>query len=134
MAPISVLELVNRLAVILGALVVYRLGTRLPLPGIDPWVLADLYRGGGLLAVERISVFSLGVTPIISMLLLVEMIRLASSHFNNWAGATPANAQRLDHYVLIGSLLVAAVQGYGIASTLEDMRNVVGEPGPQFRL
>src|SRR5262245_41235866 len=57
-----------------------------------------------------------------------------SSRFNDWAGATPAHERRLDRYVLIGSLPIAAVQGAGIASALEKMRNVVDEPGPQFRL
>jgi preprotein translocase subunit SecY len=60
--------------------------------------------------------------------------RLALSRFNDWAGATPANARRVDHYVLIGSLLLAAMQGYGIATGLEEARNLVDEPGPQFQL
>src|SRR5262245_44584930 len=133
--PLSMPLFMTRLAVTLGVLAIYRLGAHLPLAGIDQAALADLYRGSGSpLAVERISVFSLGVTPIISMLVLVEVVRLASSRFNDWAGATPVNARRVDHYVLIGSLLVAAVQGYGIATALEQASNVVDEPGPQFRV
>jgi preprotein translocase subunit SecY len=133
--PVSMLEFTTRLAITLGALAIYRLGTHLPLAGIDQAALANLYRGSGsALAIERISVFSLGVTPIISTLLLVEVARLASSRFNDWAGATPANARRVDHYVLIGSLLLAAMQGYGIATGLEEARHLVEEPGPQFRL
>lgn len=133
--PHSMPEFITRLAVTLGALAIYRLGTHLPLAGIDQAALVNLYRGSGsALAVERISVFSLGVTPIISTLLLVEVARLASSRFNDWAGATLANARLVDHYVLIGSLLLAAMQGYGIATGLEEARNLVEEPGPQFRL
>jgi len=132
--PLSIPLFMTRLAVTLGVLAIYRLGAHLPLAGIDQAALANLYRGGSPLAVERISVFSLGVTPIISTLVLVEVVRLASSHFNDWAGATPANARRVDHYVLIGSLLLAAVQGYGMATALEEARNVVDEPGPQFRI
>src|SRR5262245_31786083 len=131
--PISMPLFMTRLAVTLGVLAIYRLGAYLPLAGIDQAELASFYRSP-LFAIERISVFSLGVTPIISTLVLVEVVRLASSRFNDWAGATPANARRTDRYVLIGSLLVAAVQGYGIATTLEGARNVVGEPGPQFRV
>jgi preprotein translocase subunit SecY len=133
--PLSMPQFMTRLAVTLGVLAIYRLGTHLPLADVDQVALANLYRGSGsAFAVERISVFSLGVTPIISMLMLAEVARLASSRFNNWASATPANARRVDHYVLIGSLLVAAMQGYGIATSLEEAGNVVDEPGPQFRL
>ena len=133
--PLLMPQVMTRLAVTLGALAIFRLGTHLPLAGIDQAALANLYRGSGsALAIERISVFSLGVTPIISTLLLVEVVRLASSRFNDWAGATPANARRVDHYVLIGSLLVAAMQGYGIATALEAAQNLVDAPGPQFRL
>jgi len=121
--PLSMPQFMTRLAVTLGVLAIYRLGTHLPLADVDQVALANLYRGSGsAFAVERISVFSLGVTPIISMLMLAEVARLASSRFNNWASATPA------------SLLVAAMQGYGIATSLEEAGNVVDEPGPQFRL
>ena len=123
-----------RLAVTLGALAIYRLGTQLPLAGIDQAALADLFRrGGSALAVERVSIFALGVSPILSALLVVELARLASERFNDWASATP-NARRVDHYVLIGSLLLAALQGYGMATSLERAENLVDEPGPQFQL
>ena len=134
---LSMPQFMTRLAVTLGVLAIYRLGTHLPLAGIDHAALADLLNQGSPLAMTalgRVTVFGLGVTPIISTLVIFEVARLASSQFNDWAGATPANARRVDHYVLIGSLLVAAVQGYGIATALEEARNVVDEPGPQFRL
>src|SRR5262245_40814066 len=133
----SMPEFMTRLAVTLGALAIYRLGAYLPLAGIDQGALANLLNQGSPLAMTaqgRATVFGLGVTPIINTLVLVEVARLASSRFNDWAGATPANARRVDHYVLIGSLLLAAVQGYGIATALEEARNLVDEPGPQFRL
>jgi preprotein translocase subunit SecY len=127
-------QLMTRLAITLGALAIYRLGTHLPLAGIDQAELANLFRRGGSgLAVERVSIFALGVSPIISALLIVEMTRLASKRFNDWASAT-ANARRVDHYVLIGSLLLAALQGYGIATALEQAKNLVDEPGPWFQL
>ena len=130
----SMPELMTRLAVTLGALAIYRLGTHLPLAGIDQAALANLFRRSGSgLAVERVSIFALGVSPILSALLVVELARLASERFNDWAGATP-NARRVDHYVLIGSLLLAALQGYGMATSLERAENLVAEPGPQFQL
>src|SRR5215467_13137448 len=131
--PRQVPELMTRLAVTLGALAIYRLGTHLPLVGIDQAALALFRRSGSGLAVERVSIFALGVSPILSALLVVELARLASERFNDWAGATP-NARRVDHYVLIGSLLLAALQGYGMATSLERAENLVDEPGPQFRL
>ena len=109
-------ELMTRIAVTLGVLAVYRLGTHLPLAGIDQTALANLLAGidqaalanlGSAFTVERVSSFALGVTPIISA-------PAGRWRFNDWAGAT-ANARRVDHYVLIGSLLLAALQGYGSA-------------------
>src|SRR5215470_9392262 len=138
----SMPELMTRIAVTLGVLAVYRLGTHLPLAGIDQTALANLLAGidqaalanlGSAFTGERVSIFELGVTPIISALLVVEVARLASERFNEWAGATP-NARRVDHYVLIGSLLLAALQGYGMATSLERAENLVAEPGPQFQL
>jgi preprotein translocase subunit SecY len=132
--PSSMPEFMTRLAVTLGALAIYRLGTHLPLAGIDQTALANLFRGSSsALAVERVSIFALGVSPILSALLVIEFARLASERFNDWAGATP-NARRVDHYVLIGSLLLAALQGYGVATALERAKNLVDAPGPQFQL
>ena len=95
----------TRIAVTLGVLAVYRLGTHLPLAGIDQTALANLLAGidqaalanlGSAFTGERVSIFALGVTPIISALLVVEVVRLASERFNDWAGAAP-NARRVDH-------------------------------------
>jgi preprotein translocase subunit SecY len=125
-------EFVTRLAVTLGALAVYSLGAHLPLPGVDLTPLLSMR--SSLALAERVSVFALGVSPIISIMLLVEIGRLVSKGFNDWAYASPANARRLDHYVLIGSVLLAAVQGYGLATALEAVTDIVAEPGLPFRL
>jgi preprotein translocase subunit SecY len=79
-------------------LAIYRLGTYLPLAGVDQTALANLLAGidpaasanllgvsGSAFTVERVSVFGLGVTPIISALLVAEVFRLASKRFNDWA-------------------------------------------------
>jgi preprotein translocase subunit SecY len=122
-------------AVTLAALAAYRLGSYLPLPGVDAAAYAALYQSSGLPRfIERLSIVALGVTPIISVLLLVEVARLASWRFNAWAGASWENARRLERYVLIGALLMAAVQSYGIAMGLEQTRDLVAEPGLLFRL
>ena len=138
----SMPELMTRIAVTLGVLAVYRLGTHLPLAGIDQTALANLLAGidqaalanlGSAFTGERVSIFALGVTPITCALLVVEVARLASERFNDWARVIP-NARRIDHYVLIGSLLLAALQGYGVATELEWAKNVVDEPGHQFQV
>jgi preprotein translocase subunit SecY len=128
-------EFMKRLAVTLGALAIYRLGAHLPLAGIDPAALAALYGTGGSIHVtERVSIFALGVMPIISMLLLVEVARLLSGRFNNWAQATPGNIRLLERCVLIGALLLAAVQGLGLANALEAPGTLIPNPGANFRL
>jgi SecY len=131
----SVPTLGARVAVTLAALAAYRLCAYLPLPGIDPVAWASLYQGGvPAAAFERISVAGLGVTPLVSALLLVEMARLLSRPFNAWAASSVDNARRLERYAFIGAALLAAVQAYGIAIGLEAAGGLVTEPGFPFRL
>jgi preprotein translocase subunit SecY len=127
-------ELIPRVAVTLAALAAYRLGAYLPLPGIDITALVGLYQSGGFVpAVERISVVALGVMPIVSALLLVEVACLVSGRFNVWAGASADNA-RVERYVFIGAPLLAAIQAYEVANALENAGGLVPEPGLAFRL
>jgi SecY translocase len=128
-------EFMLRFAVTLAALAVYRLGAYLPLPGMNRTGLASLYQSSGsAFATERISVVALGVAPIVSALLLVEVIRLLSRRFNAWAGATTDNARQLERSVFIGAPVLAAVQAYGVAVALEGVSDLVTEPGLTFRL
>jgi preprotein translocase subunit SecY len=128
-------EFTRRLAVTLAALAVYRLGAHLPLAGIDIDALTALYGAtASPLATERISAFSLGVTPIISVLILIEVVRLLSGRFDRWADATPQNARSLERYAFIGALLLAAAQAVGFAHALESVDRFVTHPGPLFRL
>jgi preprotein translocase subunit SecY len=113
--PPSSPEFMQRLVVTLAALAVYRLGAYVPLAGINPTRLASLYRDSPLLASlgsagERFSVVGLGVTPIVSVLLLLECARLLSPRFNVWAGATPNNTRRLERYAFVAAVLLATVQ------------------------
>ncbi len=129
--PVSVPELATRVAVTLGALAIYRLGLALPLPGL---YFEQLYGTGAVQAIGRMSVFSLGVAPLVTALLFVELARLVSARFNDWAGASPANARRINHWVLVGALVLAPVQAYGVAIGIESIPNAVDEPGLLFRL
>jgi preprotein translocase subunit SecY len=129
MPPIP--ELATRIAVTLGVLAIYRVGVALPMPGVD---VTELYRMGGVFqAVERLSVFALGVVPLITALLVVEVARLVSDRFNDWSAA-PVNARRVNRWALAGALLLAAIQAYSVAVGLEGISFIVGEPGPEFRL
>lgn len=128
--PVSVTELAARGAVTLGALAVYRMGAALPLPGLD---YERLY-GGALATSGRTSIFALGVMPVITALLFVEIVRLVSERFNGWTSASPANARRVNHWVLVAALLMAAVQAYLVAVAIEGIPDAVDEPGLPFRL
>jgi preprotein translocase subunit SecY len=126
-------ELATRVLVTLGVLAIYRLGATLPLPGLDA---PRLYERG-LVTGYVPSVFTLGVVPLISVLLLVEIARLISKRFNDWAGATPARAWRINRWALAGALLLAAGMAYGVAVALEgisDVVDVVAIRGPEFQL
>jgi preprotein translocase subunit SecY len=125
--PFSVPELATRVAVTLGALAIYRLDVALPLPGLD---VERLYERGVVLAIDRTSVFALGVMPMINALLLVEIARLISKRFNDWSAATPADARRINRWALVGALLMAAFQAYGLAGAFEGISGA----GPEFRL
>jgi preprotein translocase subunit SecY len=122
-------ELATRVAVTLGALAIYRLGAALPLPGVG----AAALHGRGFRAIDLASVVTLGVVPLISALMYVEIARLLSRRFNDWA-AIPVNARRINRWALAGALLMAALQAYGIAVGIEGFPGAVANPGPEFRL
>jgi preprotein translocase subunit SecY len=123
-----------RIAVTLAALAVYRLGAHIPLAGIDPSTLAEFYRATPTtLAIERISVFLLGVWPIVSVLMLLEAGRLLSRRLDDWATGQ-ARTWRLGAIVLSMALLLTAVQAFGITRALEDIRHLIVAPGTEFRL
>lgn len=123
-------EFTRRLAVTAALLVVYRLGTSIPLPGINPEALARL---GGT-AVERISIFALGITPFVTVLILAELLKVLAPGVRRWEQAEPRNRTRLNRIVFGLGLLAAAAQASGLALALEDVRSLVDEPGTQFRL
>jgi preprotein translocase subunit SecY len=116
-----------RVAVTLGALATFRLGAALPLPGLNA------ERLHGVVATDLTSVFALRVMPMLNVLLLVEIGRLICKRFNDW-GAAPANARRINRWMLAATLLLSAFQAYGLAVGFEGISGAVDEPGPEFRL
>jgi preprotein translocase subunit SecY len=122
----------RRLGVTLAALVVFRLGSYLPVPGVAPEVVAEVVRHGGN-AIGRMSLFALGVMPLLNALILTELLKLAAPSVRRWE-QVPRNAGTF-RYVVIGlALLLALAQGLGVARGLEGVARLVPEPGLSFEL
>jgi len=126
--------LARRIAVTLLALLVYRLGCWIPLPGID---VGTLLRGGEAgrlgLGFERVSLMALGFLPMLSALMFLETAMIVCPRFRRWA-AEPVNHGRLTGWTNTAALGFAAVQASGLAGAFEDIKTLVPEPGPLFRV
>ncbi len=136
-------ELGRRVVFTLGALLVYRIGTHIPLPGIDATVWSGLFRdqGGGILgmlnvssggAVARLAVFALGITPYVSAAILLQFASLVFGRLRALRSTGEAGRRRLDWYVRALALVLALAQGYGVARALQQVTGLVPEPGPLF--
>jgi preprotein translocase subunit SecY len=138
-------ELKRRLWFTLGALLVYRLGTYIPLPGINPGALADLVKQNqsGILgvfnmfaggAVGRMAIFALNIMPYISASIIVQLLTSVSPHLEALKKEGESGRKQINQYTRYGTVLLAAVQAYAIAIGLEATSSVVLEPGLFFRL
>ena len=142
-------ELKKRLWFTLGALVVYRLGTYVPMPGIDPAILADIYaqHAGGILgvfnmfaggALERMTIFALGIMPYISASIIVQLMTAVSPTLEALKKEGEAGRKKLNQYTRYGTVVLAVAQAYGIAVGIEGMRGPSGtaviDPGFFFRI
>src|SRR5919106_6224130 len=141
-------ELKNRIWFTLGALVIYRIGTYIPIPGINPQALADIFaQGGGILgmfnllsgsALERMAIFALNIMPYISASIIVQLLTAVSPTLEQLKKEGETGRKKLNQYTRYGTVLLAAVQSYGIAVGLEGMRSgvqsAVIDPGIFFRL
>lgn len=118
--------------VTLGALAAFRLGSRIPVPGLDPATFSRI--GDGSLpnaAVERLSIMALGVMPWFNAMLLMEMAAVVMASVRRWR-MTPIGARGFERTVLLLGLAFAAVQAVGFASALQQVPKLVAEPGPYF--
>src|ERR1700679_839896 len=124
-------ELKNRIWFTLGALVVYRLGTYIPLPGIDPGILHDIFsrNAGGILdmfsggALGRMSIFALNIMPYISASIIVQLLSAVSPQLEALKKEGESGRKKINQYTRYSTVLLAAVQAYGIAAGLEGMRS-----------
>jgi preprotein translocase subunit SecY len=122
----------GRLGVTLLVLLAFSLGCQLPLPGLDAQQAAQLAGSGA--GIARVSVLALGIMPLLSALILIELAKLAAPELRAWERATPRN-QHLYGYIAVGlALVLALVQSAGIASALEQVTALVPEPGTGFRI
>ena len=132
-------ELKKRLWFTLGALVIYRLGTYIPLPGIDPYVLAEMFKSaqGGLLdvfdmftggALSRMTIFALTIMPYISASIIVQLMTAVSPTLEALKKEGEVGRKKLNQYTRYGTVFLAAVQAYGIAIGLESSRGTTGSP------
>ena len=138
-------ELKKRLWFTLGALLVYRLGTYIPLPGIDPQAVADLFQQNqsGILglfntfsggAVGRMAIFTLNIMPYISASIIVQLLTTVSPHLEQLKKEGEAGRKQINQYTRYGTVFLAAIQGYGLAVGLQSSGNLVTNPGWFFLL
>jgi preprotein translocase subunit SecY len=137
-------ELKKRIWFTLGALLVYRLGTYIPLPGIDPAALAqvfqqqqsgilgvfDMFAGG---AVGRMAIFALAIMPYISASIIIQLMTSVSPHLAQLKKEGEQGRKQINQYTRYGTVVLATLQAYGIAIGLEGAGNVVNDPGIFFR-
>ena len=123
----------RRLAITAAALAVYRLGVQLPVPGLVPETLAVTFKPGDL-AIKSVSIFALGIMPLLTVLILAEFVKIFAPAVRRWEHAGPRNRDIVRHTVIGLALLIAAVQGAGLAGALEGVSGLVLEPGIYFRV
>lgn len=128
----------------LGALVVYRLGAHIPVPGIDPVQLAKLFeqQSGGILgmfnmfsggALSRFTVFALGIMPYISASIIMQLLTVVSPKLEQLKKEGENGRRQITKYTRYGTLLLATFQALGIAIALEGQSGLVLDPGFVFR-
>ena len=141
----STTDLRNRIIFTILILSVYRFGTFVPLPGIDPEQLKSLMDGNqkGLLgmfnvfaggAVSRMAIFALGIMPYISSSIIVQLLTGVSDYFKNLKSQGETGRAKITQITRYGTVLLATVQGYGLSVGLESSANLVINPGLFFKV
>ena len=138
-------DLKNRIFFTIFILSIYRLGTFIPLAGIDPGSLKELmdtnqkgllgmfnvFAGG---AISRMAIFALGIMPYISSSIIVQLLTGVSDYFKNLKSQGEIGRKKITQITRYGTVLLATIQGYGLAVGLESAQNLVIEPGMMFKL
>ncbi|MCB1429815.1 MAG: preprotein translocase subunit SecY, partial [Nitratireductor sp.] len=138
-------ELKKRIWFTLGALIVYRLGTYVPLPGINPEAYAqafgqqsqgvlgmfNMFSGG---AVQRLAIFALGIMPYISASIIIQLMTSIVPSLEQLKKEGEQGRKVINQYTRYGTVLLATLQAYGIAVGLESGNGIVADPGWFFRI
>jgi len=142
-------ELKARLLFVLGALIIYRIGTHIPLPGIDPVIWGEIYnqKSGGILdmfnmfsggALERMTIFALNIMPYISASIIMQLASSMVPSLEAIKKDGEVGRVRINQYTRYLTVILAAVQAWGLAAGLESMQGVSGsaviDPGLFFRI
>ncbi|MGN2391989.1 preprotein translocase subunit SecY [Pelomicrobium sp. G1] len=137
-------DLKRRLWFLVGALIVYRIGAHIPVPGIDAAVLAELFRSqqGGILglfnmfsggALSRFTIFALGIMPYISASIIMQLATVVVPQLEQLKKEGEAGRRKITQYTRYGTLFLATFQSIGISIALEAQPGLVPEPGLMFR-
>ena len=137
-------DLKRRIIFLLLALVVYRIGAHVPVPGIDPDMLSQLFQEqqGGILglfnmfsggALSRFSVFALGIMPYISASIIMQMLSYVLPSLESLRKEGESGRRKITQYTRYGTLLLGVFQAFGIAVALESQAGLVLDPGLMFR-
>ena len=138
-------DLKNRIFFTILILIIYRLGTYVPLAGIDPTALKEIMASSqkGLLgmfnmfsggAVTRMAIFALGIMPYISSAIIVQLLTGVSDYFKSLKEQGEMGRKKITQITRYGTVLIACLQGYGVSVGLENSGNLVIEPGMSFRI
>jgi preprotein translocase subunit SecY len=138
-------DLKKRIWFTLGALLVYRLGTYIPLPGINPEAFSQAFeqQSGGVLgmfnmfaggAVERMAIFALGIMPYISASIIMQLMTSVVPSLEALKKEGEQGRKVINQYTRYGTVLLAIVQAYGISVGLESGTGIVSDPGIFFRI
>ena len=138
-------DLGQRLWFLLGALIVYRIGAHIPVPGIDPNVLADLFKTqkSGILgmfnmfsggALSRFTIFALGIMPYISASIIMQLAAIAVPQLEQLKKEGEAGRRKITQYTRYGTLVLALFQSFGISVSLQSQAGLVLHPGMLFQM
>ena len=138
-------DLRNRIFFTIIILSIYRLGTYVPLSGIDPFALQEVMASSqkGLMgmfnvfsggAVKRMAIFALGIMPYISASIIVQLLTGVSDYFKNLKEQGETGRKKITQITRYGTVFIAAMQGYGVSVGLENAGNLVLTPGIYFKL
>jgi preprotein translocase subunit SecY len=142
-------ELKQRILFVIGALLIYRLGSYIPIPGIDPHAWEGIFnqKGGGILdmfnmfsggSLQRMTIFALSIMPYISASIIVQLATALSKKLEALKKEGEAGRQKINQYTRYLTVILATVQAYGLAVGLENLQGPQGsaviDPGMFFRV